>query len=121
MGKFDKYTNRKMKMTIDGQELDIEFQVRDRIELAAIHECKNQADQYGKLIVFCTKILTRSYPTEDEKAFDGFLSTNIEKFLEEIMVGANLATREQFAKQRGNDFRKEANDKGGVPEDTLKK
>ena len=114
MGKFEKYANRKMKMTIDGQELEIEFLVRDRIELAVIHESKNQPEQYDKLITFCTKLLSRSYPSEPAESFDGFLSTNLEKFLEEIMVGSNLATKEQFMKQKANaGFRQEGN-QGGV-------
>jgi hypothetical protein len=113
MGKFDKYVNRKMKINIDGVDMEIEFLVRDRIELAALHETKKQDDQYNKLIDFCLKLLKRSYPSEPDGAFDGFLSTNLEKFIEEIMVGANLATREQFAKKSG-DFRKKENDTGGI-------
>jgi tRNA/tmRNA/rRNA uracil-C5-methylase (TrmA/RlmC/RlmD family) len=116
MGKFDKYTNRKMKFSIDGEDLEIEFKVRDRIELAAIHECKNQSEQYDKLITFCGKLMARSYPTEPPESFDGFLVRNLETFLEEVMIGANLATKEQFTKQKevhGGDFRKEGN-QGGV-------
>ncbi len=117
MGKFERYAKRKMKFKIDGTDLDIEFKVRDRIELASIHECKNQGQQYEKLIDFCTRLLVRSYPDEDEETLCNFLSTNLEKFIEEIMVGANLAKREQFAR-RSADFRKEEekkDDKGGVP------
>jgi len=117
MGKFERYAKRKMKFNIDGEELEIEFKVRDRIELASIHECKNQGQQYEKLIEFCTKLLVRSYPDEEKETLDNFLSTNLEKFIEEIMVGANLAKREQFAR-RNADFRKaeeKKDDKGGVP------
>jgi len=114
MGKFEKYTNKKLKFKIDEVDLEIDFRVRDRIELAAIHEIKTQADQYGRLIEFCTKLLVRSYPEEKDVAvFENFLTTNMEKFLEEIMVGANLATREMF--RRPGEFRKEEGNKGGVP------
>jgi len=113
MGKFEKYANKKLKFTIDGTDLEIDFRVRDRIELASIHEVKKQEEQYARLITFCTELLKRSYPTEPVEIFDGFLTTNMEKFLEEIMVGANLATREMF-KRQGGEFRKE-NDKGGIP------
>jgi hypothetical protein len=119
MGKFERYAKRKMSFKIDEVDMDIEFKVKDRIELATIHECKNQGQQYEKLIDFCTRLLVRSYPNEDEETLCNFLSTNLEKFIEEIMVGANLAKREQFA-QRNADFRKKEekkDDKGGVPAD----
>jgi len=119
MGKFEKYTNKKLKFTIDGTDLEIDFRVRDRLELASIHELKKPEDQYEKLIVFCTKLLTRSYPDELPGGFDGFLVTNLELFLEEVMVGANLATRAAF-KKSGGDFRKEGN-QGGVQEEVAKK
>jgi hypothetical protein len=114
MGKFEKYANKKLKFRIDDTDLEIDFRVRDRIELASIHEVKKQEDQYVRLIEFCTKLLKRSYPNEPEGEFDGFLTTNMEKFLEEIMVGANLATRDMFKRKEAGEFRKEA-DKGGVP------
>jgi len=119
MGKFERYTKKKMKFKIDELDLEIEFKVRDRIELATIHEHKNQSEQYGKLIDFCSKLLVRSYPDEDPETLEGFLTTNLEKFIEEVMVGANLAKREQFA-QRNADFRqkeKKKDDEGRVQTD----
>ena len=119
MSKFEKYANKKLKIIVNGEQLEVEFLVRDRLELATIHECKNQTDQYARLITFCTNILKRSYPEEDPTQLEGFLAINLEAFIEEVMVATNLATREMFRKQRG-DFRpekQETDDKGGVPSD----
>ena len=113
MNKFSKYANRKLHLNVRGEELDIEFKVKDRLELTTIHETKERTEQYNKLITFCTNIIQRSYPDETADTIENFLATNLESFIEELMIESNLATREMFAKPKG-DFRSEENNQGGV-------
>lgn len=115
MGKFDRFKNKKVKISVGGEELEVFFKVEDRLELATIHECRDQTKQYKLLIEFCTNLLKRSYPDDEVSGFEGFLSVNLEAFLEEVMCATNLSTKELFDQKRGDFRKKEENDKGGVP------
>jgi hypothetical protein len=117
MGKFEKYCL-KPKFSVNGEDFEIDFKVRDRIELAAIYDKKDNQEKYKLMIDFCEKLILRSYPPpdctckelnlpegkycpaciEELKKIDAFLTLNMEKFISELMISTNLIKREDFNK-----------------------
>ena len=97
MGKFEKYCL-KPKFSVNGEDFEIDFKVRDRIELAAIYDKKDNQEKYKLMIDFCEKVILRSYPSENASEVDAFLTLNMEKFISELMIATNLIKRDDFNK-----------------------
>ena len=105
MGKFERYCM-KPKFSVNGEEFEIDFRVRDRIELAAIYDKKDAQEKSIATIDFCEKLIMRSYPSETAADVDAFLTINMEKFISELMIAANLVKREDYDKLLADEAKK---------------
>lgn len=99
MSKFAKYKG-KINFAVNGEPIELDFKVQDRIELASIYETQLAKDKYGKLLTFCQMLLKRSYPEDTDDEINDFLKTNIDSFIEELMIGAGIVKRGDVQKKK---------------------
>lgn len=85
-----------MKIQVKDETFELDFKVEDRLTLAGIMSKGSNLDKLSGLNEFCVDIMKRAYPSESEEDIKSYLSTHIDAFLEEVLVGCGLTTHEQI-------------------------
>ena len=102
MNKFAKYLGEKFKLTVGGEELELDIRLKDVNKLLSAMSKMGETpseESLNKVTEACLDILKRSYPDENPEAIEKFLMKNLPEFLEELSITLGWTGREELEKK----------------------
>lgn len=98
MNKFEKYLG-KFKITVDGIELDLDVQMQDVAKIMSSQKGGEMTEESAnKMIETFKQIIVRSYPEEDEKAIESFLTHTFVEFTTKFVEALGWAKEGDLTK-----------------------
>jgi len=100
MSKFDKYSG-DCKIEVAGEELDLDVRLKDVKNIMSTQKKHGEISEKGveKMLDGFKEIVMRSYPDEDEKNIESFLTKNFVEFLQEFSDEMGWADKSEMKKK----------------------
>ena len=95
MGKFSQYLG-KLEITVDGQRLSLDAQLKDKEALMKSQESKEADKKISILTNVLIDIMKRSYPEEPIVEIEAFVDKNYVEYVQELMVAFKWAKKGDF-------------------------